>query len=142
MGTLNGEKRCLIYKDFKEEDWIIGVAEEETIYSAMLDSLTLNGTMGATVQFSLSSKQKDFTAYLYAGYRVFDKVSGVESVWYDAWNPNVSVGQFKVTPTAPVSSSFNISWGGQSLPDTAIRIQVRLYDPSKSVDWIKEFDLS
>lgn len=141
MGTLNGDKRCLIYKDFKEEDWKIGVTVVEDIYSAVLNSLTLNGTRAASVEFTLSSRQNDFTAYLYAGYRVFDEVNGVESVWCDSWTPNVSVGTFAVTPGAPVTSSFNISWGGQSLPENATRIEVQLYDPSKSMYWRKNFDL-
>jgi hypothetical protein len=141
MGTLNGDKFCLIYKDFNEQDWIIGVTEEETIYSAVLNSLTMNGTRGASVQFTLSSKQKEFTAFLYAGYRVFDEVNGVESVWYDAWNPSLQVGQFKVAPATPVTSSFNISWGGNSISENATRIEVRLYDPSKSTYWSKSFNI-
>lgn len=142
MGTLNGEKYCLIYKGFNEEDWMLGVIPTEDMYSLQFGSeLTLNGSYGASFNIVLSSSINTYDAYIYAGFRVWDKVSGVETIWYNAWDPTINVGSGTVSPDSDLTLTVNVDWGGQTLTENAKRLEVRIYDPSKSKYWTNKYYL-
>lgn len=150
MGALTGKKYCLIYKDFKASDWTIGYIEPETMYSLVFDSFSLSGSYGAQVAFTVSSERKNWQAVPYGGYRIFTKVNGVEAVWKENWdsydfkyNPlNADDTYIQIDAGTSHQRSIQFSWGGESLPSSANRIQVRIFDPTRNhYEWIHEFEL-
>ena len=148
MGILNGEKYCLIYKDFSEDEWTFGYVRPESLYNILTwGEFTKDSSYTCTVRYSLASKQKTWRCYVYGGIRVYTKVNGVEAVWFENWNSydykRPTSGYYTVTPNeAPIEDSITFSWNGQALPSTANRIEIRLFDPTNNyVSWTKSFDL-
>jgi hypothetical protein len=150
MGTLTGKKYCLIYKDFKVSDWTLGYLAPENMYSLVFDSFSLAGAYGAQVAFTVSSERKNWQAVPYGGYRIFTKVNGVETVWKENWNSydfkynalNADDTYIQIDAGTSHQRSIQLSWGGESLPSSANRIQVRIFDPThSSYEWIQEFEL-
>lgn len=148
FGTLNGEKYCLIYKDFNENEWKIGKNTTETLYDVLTwGEFTKDSNYACTIRYSLASKEKTFNCYVYGGYRLYTKVNGVETVSIDKWETydykKPTSGYYTVKPNAAAITDYiTFDFGPSGFPANANRIEIRLFDPTNNfVQWTKSFDL-
>lgn len=144
MGTFSGNKYGIIYKDFKPSEWILGVIPQETSYSITFGDYSLNGSYGIRIPITISSIEKTFLASPFVAIRVWTVYNNVESIWYDdigneKYTQIFSSNYVTISPNSPVSTTIDLSFGGNSLPENVSRIEVKIRDLSVGSVWEHEY---